>query len=369
MAKTVAKKIAYGSIKRASVVQAILSNAKRGITTIVRSHNGNSKSAIIHDIKKQLPQHRAITINMSVMEAGDLMMPKFKVLDGKDIVAAVPHEQLGLHIDGPVILFIDEIFKAKKALQVQLAELLYERKLGNFKLSDDSIIFGASNLEDEGFGDQSLGFVYNRIALVEMAKVTGDEWTMEYAIDAGVHPTILAAAKEYPSMFADYRDYSVIGENQYIFDPRQPTTAFVTLRSLERASNMLYGFEESGMSHEDITHCLTNVVGPRAAADVMAVHVLKEELPAWADIIKLGAKAKVPKSAGARCLLIYTAISSIEDKSIKPWMDYASANLKKEEQALFACSILKVSSKAGLVSTNSNFLKWVTDNSYLYQNN
>lgn len=361
------RKVAYGSIKRDAVVKAILANAERGITTVVRSHNGNSKSAIIKDIMAARPKHRAMMINMSVMEAGDLMMPKFKVINGCDVVAGTPHEQLGLHEEGDVILFIDEIFKAKKALQVQLADLLYERRLGNYKLSDNSIIFGASNLEDEGFGDSSLGFVYNRIATVEMAKVSGDEWVDNYAIAAGVHPTIIAAAKEYPAMFADYRDYTKPGDNQYIFDPRQPQPAYVTLRSLERASNMLYGFEKYDMDNHDITHCLANVVGQRAAQDIMAVHILHEELPTWKDIVDSPKTAKVPKSAGARCLLIYTAINSIEQKTVKPWMEYLTKNMKKEEQALFASTVLNVDSKSSIVSSEKCFVDWALKNQYLYQ--
>lgn len=264
-----------------------------------------------------------------------------------------------------MIIFLDEIYKAPKALQVQIADLVYERRLGTRKLHPKSIVFGASNLESEGFSDASVAFARDRMAHVEMAKVTGEEW-MDYALEAGIHPTILESAREFPSMFHDFRDYDVPGENQYILDPRKPQDAFVTLRSLERASNMLYGFEKAGLSTDEITHALTKTVGPRAAADIMSVHVLHEELPSWAEIVKQGVKAKVPKSAGARCLLIYTAISSIEDKTVKPWMEYAAANLKKEEQALFAGSILKVQSKSALVSTHKDFLLWVKENNYLY---
>lgn len=366
MAKAAAKRIAYSSIKRPAVVEMILSNAERGITTVVQSHTGNSKSALINDLKKRLPNHGVSIANMALMQPGDLMFPKFATVEGVDVVRGAPHEQLGLHEDKPMIIFLDEIYKAPKALQVQIADLVYERRLGTRKLHPDSVVFGASNLESEGFSDASVAFARDRMAHVEMAKVTGEEWTMGYALEAGIHPTILESAREFPSMFADFRDYDVPGENQYILDPRKPQDAFVTLRSLERASNMLYGFEKAGLGADDITHALTKTVGPRAAADIMSVHVLHEELPSWAEIVKLGAKAKTPKSAGARCLLIYTAISSIDEKSVKPWMDYAAANLKTEEQALFAGSILKVQSKSSLVSTHKDFLGWVKQHNYLY---
>ena len=361
-----ARAAAYNSVKRDVVVKMIQSNARRGVMTVVRSHTGNSKSAIQNDLIKAYPDHIPVTMNMSQMQAGDILMPKFDKVNDQSVVTGVPHEQFGFHLGKPVILFMDEIFKASKALQVQIADVVNEGRLGTIKLPEGSVIWGASNLETENFGDSTMAYFLNRMAVVEMAKVTGDEWVEGYAIDAGIHPTIIQSAKEYPAMFADYRDYEA-GGNQYIFDPRQPQSAFASLRSLERASKMLYGFEEDGLDVGSITHALTGVVGPRAAQDILAVHVLHEHLPTWEDIVKKPGKAKVPQQAGARCLLIYTAIQKLDAKSVKPWLAYLVRAFRKEEQALFATSALKASRIQNLVSTNNEFLKWVTENQYLYR--
>jgi hypothetical protein len=362
MAKSAGTKL-YGSISRADCVQAIIDNGKRGVTTIVRGHNGWGKTAMMIDLAKALPKHKIIKLDMSILEAGDLVMPKFKNIGGHDVVAGVPHEKFGFHEEGDVIVFLDEIFKAKKALQVQIADLLHKHELGGYKLSKNSIVCGASNLEDEGFGDQSLGFVYNRISIVEMRKPTNEEWVDDFALAAGIHPSIIQSAMEYGAMFADYRDYSKPGENQYIYDPRMPQPFYTTGRSLERASDLLYANE--GKSVELRTHMLMHCVGPRAAMDIMANDQLHAELPAWKDIIKDPKGTKVPSSAGACCLLIYTAIQNIEKESIKPWMTYLK-KFRKEPQALFASSILKVESKS-FVSMSEDFLSWAEDNQYLYK--
>jgi hypothetical protein len=358
----------YGSITRKECKEVILNNAKAGITTIVRGHNGWGKTALTKDLREALPKHRLVLCDMSTKEAGDLTMPKFASVDGNDVVRAIPHEDLGVHLGGDVILFIDEIFKAKKPLQVALAQLLYEHKIGGFQLSPDSIVCGASNLEDEGFGDQSLGFVYNRISIVEMAKPTADEWVDEYALANGIHPTIIQSAKEYPAMFNDFRMYSKPGDNQYIFDPRAPQSFYVTGRSLERASNVLFANENLPADRKNhvLTHLLMHCVGERAAADIMAVNELHAELPAWSDIIKNPEKTKVPASAGACCLLIYSAIQNIEDKTVDPWMVYLK-RFKKEAQALFVSSILRVDSKSQIVATHNSFVDWAMENQYLYK--
>lgn len=354
----------YGSISRRECKNVILANAKVGITTIVRGHNGWGKTALKYDLQEALPNHRLILCDMTTKEAGDMTMPKFKIVEGNDVVSAIPHEDLGLHLGGDVILFFDEIFKAKKPLQVALAQVLYEHKLANFELSPDSVVCGASNLEDEGFGDQSLGFVYNRISIVEMRKPTAEEWIDDYALSHNLHPTIIQSAREYQPMFADYRQYSKVDDNQYIYHPRAPQPFYVTGRSLERASKMLQA--NSDMSMEVKTHLLMHCVGERAAMDIMAVDELHAELPAWADIVSAPEKAKMPKSAGARCLLIYTAIQNIDTKSIKPWMKYLG-RMTKEAQALFVSSVLRVKDKSKIVATDKSIMSWARENNYLYQ--
>lgn len=361
----------YRDIPRKEVIEVIKRNATQKITTVVRGHNGYGKTAILNDLKLAYPNHTAVLCDMSTKEAGDMLMPKFQNIEGVDVCAGVPHKDLGLHTKGDVILFLDEIFKCKKALQVSLAQLLYDHKLGDLQLSKNSIILGASNLEDEGFGDQSLGFVYNRIAVIELRKPTGDDWADEYAIPNNLHPTIIQSAKEYAGMFADYRDYTKVGDNQYIFDPRAPLSFYTTGRSLERASKILFALTEpskeypTGMSSEVITHALKNIVGDRAAADIMSIHDLHSELPVWKDIIDHPEKATVPKSAGACCLLIYTAIQNLEAKTVSKWMIYLKRH-KKEAQALFASTILRTS-KSAVISSNKDFLDWGTENRYLYR--
>lgn len=354
----------YANINRKTVLEVILNNAKVGITTVVRGHNGSGKTALKYDLQCRLPNHRVMVVDMSTKEPGDMLMPKFVVENGKDVVAGVPHKDLGLHEDGPVVVILDEIFKTKKSQQVALAQFLYEHKFGGIALHPDSIVVGFSNLEDEGFGDASLGFVYNRVQIVEMAKPTSDEWVDDFALKFGIHPTIIASAKEYPAMFADYRDYDKPGQNQYIFDPRMPMVGYVTGRSLERASSVLKA--NADMSREVLTHMLIQLLGERAAMDIMSVHALHEDLPSWESIMKNPAKAKVPTSAGSMCLLIYTAIQRLKKTELKNWMEYLK-RMKKEAQALFASSVLHNDRTRDMAGEDKDFQKWVVDNSYLYK--
>jgi hypothetical protein len=356
----------YRTIPLASAVDIIINNAKEGITTVVEGPTGCGKSHIIeNDLRNRFPNHKFILFNFAGIQPGDMSMPCFVDDGGKKTFTSVPRKELGLHLEGEdVIVFMDELFKCHKSVLIEVAELFYKKKYCGHELSENSILVGASNLGIEGFGDNVPGFVSDRIQRIQVRGANHEEWIDNFALPNNLHPTIIAAAKEYPAMFGHFGDHQKAGDNPYIFDPRVPQEGFCTHRSLAHASKVLAANE--GRPIDEITHLLAKKLGMRAAMDIMAVHELNSELPDWNDIVKTPEKATVPKSAGACCLLIYTAIQRLDDKTVDPWMKYVQ-RFKKEAQALFASSILRVEAKNAMISTKKSFLEWAMTNKYLYQ--
>lgn len=321
-------------LNRSQCVDVITRNASVGITTIVVGQAGWGKTAITDDLQKRFPKHRLVVCNMAPKEAGDMVMPRFVTVDGKDVVRGVAHEDLGLHHDEDVILFIDEFFKTKRANQVALAELLYNKRFGNIQLSEKSFICGASNSTEEGYGDASIGFVEDRIQTIEMRKPTAEEWIEEFAIHGNIHPIIITAARQFPMMFQDYRDISekTKARNPYIWDPILPKKGFVTGRALEFASKQLYAL--SGMDNNVIEHVLESKLGPAAAGDIMGLLALSTKLPEWTAIISDPMKTKVPKESGLLCMIVYRALQNVNEENFDNFFKYLT-RLDKEYQALF----------------------------------
>ena len=81
-------------------------------------------------------------------------------------------------------------------------------------------------------------------------------------------------------------------------------------------------------------------------------------------IIKEPEKAHIPKSPSAVCMLVYSAIQRVEKDTMGKWMKYL-ARLSKEQQGLFATSVMRTSKKT-TVGTNGEFIKWATANNYLF---
>lgn len=359
----------YSHMERASILDLVKRSCpfdEKKTTIVVQGPTGFGKTWLTNDLKEAFPKHKLIVSELNLKEAGDLAMPKFKVIgDDNAVVATVPHEDLGLHLkDQPVIICWDEIFKAKRAVQTQLARMLAEGKMGELSLPKGSLQFGTSNEGDEGFGDNSFAYLDNRIIVVHMRKATADEWVDNFALSADIHPSIIAAAKEFPNMFAEHHSFDNPDDNPYIFHPKANRRHFVTGRSMHKASDVMKF--TTGMSQSDRTHALIGTVGHAAAQDIMNIDALHDQLPAWKDVIKNPEKASLPKTVAAECLFVYTALQAIKDATeVKPAIAYLQ-RLKKETQALFASMILRVNDKRDFVSSEPSFIKWVDTNKYLY---
>jgi len=360
----------YADISREECVQAIAATGTTDIhgcgnTIIVQGETGTGKSAMLADLQKIFPNHVPLYFDATTKEAGDAMMPKIEVVDGRNSLVFVPASDLGFYLEKPVILMLDEIGKATRPIQNVLCRVMLERRIGEFQLPEGSVVFGTTNLADEGFGDNAPAYMRNRVNFVTMRKPNAQEWIENFALLNNIHPTVIQSVSEFPQMLGSYRDFEKPGDNQYVFDPRQPLPTFCTPRSLELASRML--FRTASMSSHVRTHLLIGLVGERASMDIMAIDALHAELPRWEEVVKKPSTATVPKQAGAMCLFVYTAIQNVENETVAPLMMYLD-RLTKEAQALFASAILR-SPKATTVCAERPFIDWMGRHSWLYQGN
>ena len=142
-------------------------------SVIVEGEMGIGKSSILKELARKLPEHIPIYFDCTTKaDAGDVMMPKFKDLDGQDYVSFATNEELGMHLkDQKLIIMIDEVGK-NKSIQNPMNRLFQERMVGMNTLHPESIVFGTTNLGFEGVGDSFLAHSCNRVTFVRMRKPT-----------------------------------------------------------------------------------------------------------------------------------------------------------------------------------------------------
>ena len=332
-------------------------------TVLAQGHMGSGKSSMLHMLGDKLPKHRKVYFDATTKDLGDIMIPSMQSIERDGCVRMIPHEELGLHIDGPIILMLDEYGKANPAVKNAMLRLMLERKVGSYSLHPDSVVFATTNLGSEGVGDILPPHARNRMTVVQIKK-TNNMDLIEYGINNNWDHSLLGWVKDNPHLMASFEDIKDPSENPYIFDPRAQRAAFVTGRSLEAASDILKVRE--GFDDITLTAALMGTIGDRGAMDLMAFVSLSDQLPTLQSIKDSPLTAKVPDSAAAICMVVYRTMSALDKDWINKWMDYLP-RLDTEAQAMFANGVrAKNYSKQSMVMTNKKFTEWAMKNNHLY---
>lgn len=331
-------------------------------TVMIEGHMGSGKSTIIKMLKAQLPEYQTAYFDMTNLDLGDLMLPA--VQHATRETEFYPNAMFGLrNKEVPGIYMFDELGKASRPVQNACLPILLERRVGMQKLVPGSLVFATTNLGTEGVGDMLQAHARNRMIVVSMRKPTADEWIEQFAVGAEIMPEVIAWVRETPQVMHGFEDVEKPEDNPYIFHPKRVAPAFVTPRSLEKASDILKIRDR--LDEDTVIHALRGTVGDRAALDLRSFVQLADKLPAWTSVIADPLKCPVPSNPAAVVMLVFTAVSRIEEKTIGPWMDYL-ARIPKEAQALFCHHAMKAPQKATMVATNKKFTEYAIKNQYMY---
>lgn len=332
-------------------------------TTLFEGDMGIGKSSMLSALAAELPEHTPCYFDCTTKDLGDIMIPKLADAAGADYVTFATNEELGVHINKPVIIMIDEYGKANPMVQNALLRLMLERKLGSYTLHPDSVVFATTNLGAEGVGDMLKPHARNRITVVRMRKPDADEW-LRWGVNNGIDPSVLGWIKDTPHALQSFTDVKNPQDNPYIYHPREHRDAFVTPRSLEAASDWIK--QRDRMDEHTLTALLIGTIGAYAAQDMAAFIALADKLPSLESIKKNPETAKLPDDPSALCMVVYRTLATIDEDWIDAWMTYLE-RMQTEAQALFANGV-RVSGYArqAVVMSNNEFQQWALAHRYMY---
>jgi hypothetical protein len=354
--------VAAYSLSLNQIHKAILANGHKR-TVLVQGHMGTGKSSLLKMLGNSLTSHTLCYFDCTTKDLGDIAIPTLAHIERDGCVRFLPNEELGIHLGKDVAIMVDEYGKANPAVKNAMLRLMLERELAGFKLTPKSIIFATTNLGAEGVGDLLPPHARNRISVVTSRKPTWEEW-VEWGINNGIDHVLLGWVKDNAALFASFEEVKNPDENEYIFHPKSPRTAFVTPRSLEAASDWLK--QRSVLDVDTMTAVLMGTIGTRAASDLMAFERLQADLPTMESIKKSPETAKVPTSAGAAVMVVYRALTSIERDWVDAWVTYMD-RLDPEAQGYFVNTAREGTySRRNVVMTNKKFTEWAMKNNYMF---
>jgi energy-coupling factor transporter ATP-binding protein EcfA2 len=324
---------------------------------LLQGEPGIGKSSIIKTLNGALPDHESAYIDVPNMDLGDIAMP---VIDHENKVTRYyPNSRFKFHTGKPVIVMLDEYTKGADAIKNMLHPLLesVNPRLGDIPVHGESIVFLTGNLSSDGVGDNLKAHSRNRIIPLTVRKPDSDEW-LGWAIDNGIEPAVAGWVRQYPQALASYTDPSQ-ADNPYIYNPKRVQTAFVSPRSLERASHIVRVRDK--LDADSVIAALTGAIGESASRDMQAYVEYQNQLPTWPNIIASPKTVDVPQSAGACAVLVFGAITKITKDTMTPFMQYME-RFEPEWQACFAINVAKSPTKQAIAFSSRAFVEWVAKN-------
>jgi len=271
------------------------------VSTIVLGEPGIGKTAILKMLAKMLPTHTPVYLDCPWQDVGDLGM-NVPFRDEGQLRWII--KDIFTRTGKPLILMLDELFKSQPHMKPILTTVLLERRIGDWRMPDGSLLFATSNNVSDGVGDRVQGHEGNRVSFIQLRKPPADQWC-NWGRNHGIHPAILTWAEFNPTAFASYLDGKSAENNPFIFNPRTNPVIYVSPRSLEKASHILKGADIVG---DDTTLAyLHGTVGEMAAESIFTMHRMDKEIPKVKDAIRDPQKTLVPTSPASQYLFMNNA--------------------------------------------------------------
>ena len=253
---------------------------------------GVGKSQLVAQVAKQhdVP---LIDIRLAQLEPSDLRGIPFRTDDlvewaiPRMLPDAARHGETG-------ILFLDEITSATPAVSAAAYQLILDRRLGEYQVPDNWVIFAAGNRQ----GDRGVTYsmptpLANRFTHYSF-DVNVDDWVL-WAHQHGIDERVIAFLRFRPELLFD-------------FDPALDPVAFPTPRSWEFAHHALQKFQTDNLI---LANALQACVGDAAGVEINAFIDNLDNLPDINAILD-GKNVPVPDSID----LQYALASSLVGKAL-----------------------------------------------------
>ena len=349
------------------------------VTVLVEGEAGVGKTSIHYALAADPAFAHYYTpkpIDCTQLSDGSVWMPDIDRSRG--VSRELPNERFGVHDENhkgvedgrPALICLDEIAKARQFIKDVLAPIIYERRVGQYEFVPGSIVFGCTNLSDEGLGDSLQGHLRNRLVIVQMRKPTKDEWIQDFAVPRGLRAEVIAAAEMYPMVFDSFMDFRQGGamagkpmskHNPYINDPSNAAQGqVVTPRSLHTASKIIDRM--GGMDNITLQAALEGTVGAAFAANIMSNIRFGMNLPSFTLVCEEPETAPLPDNPTAQVVQCFQFVTQVKTRQQAEGCSIYVSRMREEMKSLFVNSIANSNAVLANFALSPTFGKLLADN-------
>ena len=163
---------------------------------------------------------------------------------------------------GPTLLFLDEIMQAHSSVSAVAGQLIHERRLGDYHLPDNVVVFAASNRHfDRAAATRMAAHTANRFLHYEL-EIRPTEWC-DWATANRVDDRIIGVIRWRPELV-------------YQYDPKEIEPAYPSLRSWTNLSDLIDGETDTIMLHSFSCAAVGRATGSEFTGYVKALRQLPD---------------------------------------------------------------------------------------------
>jgi hypothetical protein len=359
-------------------VYALIKGVGKDRTVVVQGENGVGKTAIQSEFMRDpdfANYHVRRPLECTQMSDGSIWMPDIDRELG--VSRELPNERFHINaknrqgVEGstPVVICLDEVFKATNPVKCMIAPVQYERTVGDYEAPNGSIVWCATNLECEGLGDSVKAHFRSRIIKVVMRKPYQPEWASEFAVPNNLHPAIIATTALHPEWFDSFLDYEQGGkhegrdinkDNPVIYNPRTAQDGYVSPRTLHAASDVLYAAPQ--LDRETVLAALCGTVGTTAGFVISSMLHLVNDIPSPETVFNNPDNAPLSNNANAQALQVFQLLNRATTRDAAAAVVRYVRRMRTEMQTIFRHSLKDSQRERSLYGTVTEYLEMLRDN-------
>ena len=337
-------------MKSSKVKEHLYKCLQGGVVPFLIGGTGVGKSAIVRGLAEKLADDREMVskINPTDKQFGfiDFRLSLYESVD----LGGLPYineknEQkrafLGnLPVSGSGVLFFDEYAQSHPSVQSIVAQLIDERKLGEYELPEGWRIVCASNRASDRASSSKLpSQVISRLSLIEF-DVDFDDW-LDWAMLNRVNPTVLGYLQFQPQALEQF--------DAKIIEPQPCPRQWVNLSNILNAVGI----------DDDVQSITKTLVGEEQSFEFANFCKLSKDVPNLTDIVNGKEVDVVPDNEVGLCFATIVALNQkINDASkedVCDWFENALTYILKLKTREFAVFFVRQcsSNRKEIVNTNA----------------
>jgi len=249
-----------------------------------------------------------------------------------------------IYADKPTIVFFDDVGQAAGAVQAAIMQIILERRINGYHVSDNTVFVAATNRREDKAGVSSIITpLVNRFVVLD-AEVHVDDWT------------VWATNNNMPSMLIAFLNFRP--DVLYDMDPNE--TAQMNNAPTPRSWHFVGNMINQGMSSETRLDLMAGAVGAKAATDFESFLRIYEKLP---DVKKVLEKCQIDKipNASEDPSVMYSFVVALGNHVNEDTMDsfWKIINTVSAEYAVLGVRVAKA--KHSWISHSNKMVEFMTN--------